>query len=197
MSALKAFDADYYAYYYENKHTRAVAPEDTARLANFVLAYMAFLKLPLKQVLDVGCGLGYWRAPLLAAQPKLKYRGIEYSEYLCRKFGWTQSAAQDYLDSRKYDLIICQSVLQYLPDKAALKAIKNFACMSRGVLYLEAPTKQDWAKNVERESTDGDVYLRTAAWYRRALKPYFRDAGGGVFVVRAAPVVFYELEASA
>lgn len=193
--ARKAFDADYYEYYYGNKRTRAVAPEDTVRQANFVLAYMAYIKLPVKQVLDVGCGLGLWQAPLLAQHPKAKYRGVEYSEFLCQKFGWIQSRAETYRDGRLYDLIICQSVLQYLTDRQALQAIRNFAGMCRGALYLEAPTKKDWAQNVDRTSTDGNVNLRTAAWYRRALKPYFIDAGGGLFVAHESPAVFYELEA--
>ena len=41
---------------------------------------------------------------------------------------------------------------------------------------------------------DGDVNLRSGAWYRRRLARHFVNAGGGLFVHRDAPVVMFDLE---
>ena len=81
-----------------------------------------------------------------------------------------------------------------MPDDACERAIDNFARLSRGALYLEALTLRDWEENVDQEVTDGDVYLRTGAWYLERLQKKFRNCGGGVFLTETSPASMFELE---
>ena len=39
-----------------------------------------------------------------------------------------------------------------------------------------------------------DVYLRTAEWYRRGLRRYFRDLGSGFWLRRGVPLTVWDLE---
>jgi hypothetical protein len=103
----------------------------------------------------------------------------------------------DYDHGRSVDLVICQGVLQYLDDPAAAAAIDNLARHCHGALYLEALTRADWEKNCDRSVTDGAVFLRPGAFYRRRLRPHFASCGGGLFVRRDAGVSLFELERGA
>lgn len=189
-----AFDAAYYARFYEDPDTRVTTAEDIAVLARFVTSYLAHLQLPVRRVLDVGCGLGYWRAPLAEAYPGARYQGVEYSQYLCDRMGWTQGSITDYRARTPFDLVVCQGVLQYLDDADAARAIENLAKLCRGALYLEALTREDWQHNCDRGRTDPALKLRLTSWYRRALDKHFIPCGGGVFIRNTADVTLYELE---
>ena len=61
-------------------------------------------------------------------------------------------------------------------------------------MFLEALTAEDWENNCDRSVTDGDVYLRPAAWYREQVTAHFTNCGGGVFLSPDSPAVLYELE---
>ena len=188
------FDAAYYRRYYGAAHTRVADAASTRRLAAFVVGYLQYLRLPLRSVLDLGCGLGLWRGALQRLCPRARHHGVEVSDYLCRRFGWSQGSVVDHDPGRTFDLVICQGVLQYLDDDDAAKAIDNLGRLTHGALWLEALTARDWKHNCDRRSTDGDVHLRTGAWYRRRLQRRFVAAGGGLFVRRTAPVTLFELE---
>jgi SAM-dependent methyltransferase len=191
------FDKRYYDRYYRNRRTRVSSPRQTTVLGGFVCAYLAHLGQPVGRVLDAGCGLGHWRTVIAERHPRASYTGIEVSEYLCRELGWTQASIADYRARGRFDLIVCQGVLQYLDDRQAARAITNLGRLCRGALYLEVLTAEDWRENCDRRATDGDVHLRPAAWYQRRLARDFRACGGGVFLHRDSDVVLYALEAPA
>ena len=145
----------------------------------------------MRRVLDAGCGLGYWRAVIAEHYPRARYTGIERSEYLCRELGWTHASVADYRGRGRFDLVICQGVLQYLDEREAAAAIENLARLCSGALYLEALTSEDWRDHCDRRCTDGAVHLRKDGWYRTRLSRHFRACGGGLFLHRdAAPVLF-------
>ena len=194
MSASARFDKRYYDRYYRNRRTRVGSARETAVLGGFVCAYLAHLGQPVHRVLDAGCGLGHWRTVIAERHPRASYTGIEVSEYLCRELGWTLASIADYCARGRFDLIVCQGVLQYLDDRAAARAITNLGRLCRGALYLEVLTAEDWRDNCDRRATDGDVHLRPAAWYRRRLARGFRSCGGGVFLHRDSDAVLYALE---
>lgn len=188
------FDACFYERFYADPDTRVSSEESVGRLVRFVCAYLDYLQVEVREVLDFGCGIGLWREPLQQAFPQLRYHGVEFSDYLCGVHGWTQGSAVDYDHGQPADLVVCQSVLQYLPANQARAAIRNLARHTGQALYLEAVTKADWANSCDQSRTDGDVYLRTGQWYRRALAPHFVSCGGGLFLPKDSPVVLYELE---
>ena len=190
----EAFDAAYYERYYERPRTRVASPEDTARLARFVAAYLAQLRVgEVRSVLDLGCGLGWWKAPSSELFPSAKYRGVEYSDHLVEKLGWEKGSVADYAGAPA-DLVVCQGVLHYLDAKTAKRAMENLARLTKKALYLEALTQEDWEQTVDQARTDGRMQLRPASFYRSALNAHFEPCGGGVYVPKARPVVLYELE---
>src|SRR5690348_3047871 len=94
--ALQSFDAEYYRRFYLRKASRVTSRPETERLAAMVAANVLHLELPVRRILDMGCGLGWFKRPLMKAFPKASYTGVEYSEYLCAQFGWTQGSIADY-----------------------------------------------------------------------------------------------------
>jgi SAM-dependent methyltransferase len=188
------FDERYYDRYYRNRRTRVQSAREIAVLGRFACAYLAHLGQPVRRVLDAGCGLGHWRAVIAEHHPRARYTGIEVSEYLCGQLGWTRGSVVDYRPRGRFDLVICQGVLQYLGDREAAIAIANLGRLSRGALYLEALTAEDWRDNCDRRATDGRVHLRAAVWYRKRLARDFHACGGGLYLHRDSDAVLYALE---
>lgn len=193
------FDADYYRRFYGDPATRVADAAAVRTLAGFVAAYLRHLDVPVRTILDVGCGVGHWRTAARRLWPRARYHGVEYSEHLCRRHGWTRGSIVDLdplvaFGRSAFDLVVCQGVLQYLDDEDAARALANLGRWTDGALYLEALTARDWRQNCDRARTDGAVHRRSATFYRNRLARRFVAAGGGVFVSRRAGVTLFELE---
>ena len=194
MTTRKLFDEAYYQRFYVDPKTRAMTPAGFERLGDYVCTALKYLEQPVKRVVDVGCGMGYWRNVIERHFPRAKYQGVEVSDYLCAKFGWKKASVVDYRSRWPFDLVICSDVLQYLDEAEARDAIDNLDRLCRGVMYFGALTQRDWHENCDQQRTDDVGYLRTGAWYREHLDTWFDNIGGGLFVSRRSPVVLYELE---
>jgi SAM-dependent methyltransferase len=188
------FGRDYYRRFYRDGRTSVASRAEMARRAQFIAAYTRHIDCPVASVLDAGCGLGLMREPLLRALPGATYVGLEYSEYLCRRYGWVQGSLAEWRPRQPFDLVVCYDVLQYLDDAAAAKAMANFARLCRGVLYFSALTRRDWRENADQSRTDREVTMRSADWYRRRLARNFRQVGAGFWLRRGPPLVTWELE---
>ena len=168
------FDKSFFDRFYHRKTTAVVTREDIRRLAKFVLSYLDHLRVPVNTVLDVGCGLGMWRGALRRLRPKIVYTGLDTSGYLCERYGWVRSSVVDFRSRSKFDLVVCQDMLQYLDGEEASRSIQAMARLCRGAIYLDAPTKEDMAGgSLDPRRTDQDIHLRGAKWYLRATAPYF------------------------
>jgi SAM-dependent methyltransferase len=189
------FDESYYQRFYLDPKTRVTDRAGIDRLGDFVCSYLRYLALPVSRVLDVGCGIGLWQRVLARHFPTAMYRGVEYSEYLCERYGWERGSVVDYKSRARFDLVVCQGVLPYLDLRACKQAIENLARLCRGALYLEAVTRDDYDGGVvDRRRTDAAMQLRSARWYRRALAPHFDALGGGLWLAKRAKVPVYALE---
>jgi SAM-dependent methyltransferase len=188
------FDRAYYDRYYQNPKTRVGDRSDARRLAQLLGGYLRYLQQPVRNVLDLGAGLGQMRAALRGEFPDASYVGVERSEYACERYGLRQGSVVDFRARGRFDLVICKGVLQYLNRDEADRALANLAALCRGCLYLEALTREDWNDAVDRSVTDGDVHLRPARFYKSRLRAEFRSAGAGVFVHERSPAVLYSLE---
>lgn len=193
--ARNRFDRRYYQRFYEDPETRVTSPAARRRLGRFVAAYLAHLELPVRSVLDVGCGTGEWQSVVRREFRRAEYTGVEISTDMCEEHGWEHGSIIDWDHQGSFDLVICQGVLQYLRDRDAAKAVDNLIRWTGSALYLEALTRRDWKDNCDTDVTDDDVNLRTGDWYRGRLRDAFTDCGGGLFVKRDTDVVFFELEA--
>lgn len=186
------FDAAYYRRFYG----RGSAPNrrQIAHLGQGVLSLAAWWRIPIRSVLDVGAGKGYWRDWLTEAHPSVKYHGIDASGHACRRYHHELANASVWQPRRKYDLVVCQSVVQYVGDTDARKVIDMLAVACRGLLLFEAPTLADRDSAIDASKTDLDVHWRTGDWYRKRLARGFAEIGGGMWLSRECAAVFYELE---
>ncbi len=190
----KSFDAGFYQRYYRDPQSRVATRADAIRLGRFICAYTAYLGFTVKRVLDAGCGLGHLRGPVREYFPRARYIGIETSDYLCRRYGWVQKSIAAYAPEAPFDLVLCHDVLQYLPDREAVRALGNLARLCRGALYFSVLTTEDWRRNADRARTDSGVRLRPVDWYKARLARHFRPLGGGLLVRRGYQPLLWELE---
>jgi trans-aconitate methyltransferase len=192
VASSERFDAEYYRRFYGRRpvHDR----HHIAGLASGVLALAAWWRIPVRSVLDVGAGKGYWRDYLSTARPKIRYHGVDISEYACRRYGHERADLAVWSPSLRHDLVVCQSVVQYLDDSDATSAIATLADACRGLMLLEIPTIDDRDNSIDAAATDLDVHWRTGAWYRARLKRGFTQIGGGLWLSRSSDAVLFELE---
>jgi 2-polyprenyl-3-methyl-5-hydroxy-6-metoxy-1,4-benzoquinol methylase len=192
-----AFDRDYYRRFYYNPRTAVTSRAEMAARARLIAGCVQYVGLPVKKILDVGCGVGLLRAPLKRALPKAQYVGLEFSDYLCRRYGWRQGSVATLRLRERFDLVICYDVLQYLSPKEAKRAIANLARVCRGALYFGALTLEDWRDNCDQTRTDRIAGLRPGAWYRRELARTFRPLGCGIWLKRGLRLTLWNLDAAA
>jgi trans-aconitate methyltransferase len=188
------FDAAYYSRFYGRRPVHDL--RRIAHLAAGVMELAAWWRVPIRSVLDVGAGKGYWRDWLATAHPRVSYHGIDVSEHACRRYGHELADLSTWRPTRQYDLVVCQSVLQYLDAAEATSAITGLASACRGLLCLEVPTAHDRDHSIDPTATDLDVHWRTGAWYRTRLDVGFSEVGGGLWLSRASKAVLFELERS-
>ena len=109
-----------------------------------------FLRREVRSVLDIGAGEGAWRAELKRLRPRIRYTGVDPSEWVVRRYGRRRNIKLgrfEELPTMKlgagYDLIVCADVLQYVSDAALEGGIRRLAGLLRGVAYLESYTSGD------------------------------------------------------
>ena len=164
----KQYDQAYFQRWYRREDIGGAA-----RLARKVQLAVAtaeyYLERPIRSVLDVGCGEGAWRAPLLKLRPKLTYLGFDSSDYAVRRYGRTRNLHParfgDFAWLRPcapVDLLICSDVLHYVPSRELRQGVEGLSELCAGVAFLETFAAED--------AFDGDhdgFQSRPAAWYRR------------------------------
>ncbi len=189
------FDEAYYQRYYFDKKTSVADPGHVQRLGTFVCSYLKFLRVPVKRVLDVGCGIGLWREALSKHFPNAQYHGLEYSGYLCQRYGWERGSVVNYRSPQPFDLVICQGVLPYLSPADLQAALHNLGTLCTGALYVEAVAREDYERDtIDEDLTDPRLFRHRAALYRRGLSHGFIELGGGVWLSRKAEVPLFALE---
>jgi SAM-dependent methyltransferase len=178
------FDAAFFKRFYFDPATRVTSREEMRARAELIAAILRHAQLPVRSILDAGCGIGLLKPAFARALKHADYVGLEASEYLCRRYGWTQGSIADFRPASPFDLVVCYDVLQYLDDRAAVRAMANLGRLSRVALYFSALTIEDWRRNCDRSRTDRDVNMRPAAWYQARLRRSFHYYGLGVWVRR-------------
>jgi hypothetical protein len=188
------FSAAYFRKFYLNAATRVVTAAEMRGRAALISSALRQCQIPVRRILDAGCGIGLLQNPFKEFLPRARYMGLEASEYLCSRFGWTHGSIVDFATRTPYDLVICYDVLQYLPDAEASRAIVNLSVLSRAALYVSALTTEDWRENCDRSRTDRAVHLRAGAWYRRRLNKWFRYVGFGIWMRKDVTAILWEME---
>jgi len=188
------FDARFFARYYGRRpiHTKA----RLHRLAAAVDNFCAWWEVPVRSMLDVGAGVGHWSNWYRSERPWVRVTSTDVSEHACRRYGHELLDIATHRPRGMHDLVVCMSVLQYLDDTCARRAIDNLAAATRNVMYFEVPTARDLTDAVDASDTDFKIHVRSGEWYSRQLGRHFVRAGAGMWVKRGSSVVLYELERS-
>ena len=189
---MAAFDERFFRRFYENRASRVQGRREVNRLASVVTTIVETSYGPIRTALDIGAGTGLWRDWFAARRPRTRYRSTDVSAYACQRYGHERRDIARWRVEEEFDLVVCQSVLPYLSDADAARAIRNITAMTRGFLYLEAVTDRDLA--VADCATDFDMKGRPAEWYRSRLRKGFQQVGYGLWVRRTANAHLWELE---
>lgn len=175
----KHYDRDYFDRWYRDGGIggrQRLARKVALAVAN--AEYM--LERPLRTVLDVGCGEGTWRAPLLKLRPNARYLGFDSSEYAVSRYGRSRNLHFarfcDFGELRPcppVDLLVCSDVLHYVPTRELERGLPGLAELCGGIAFLETFTRKDAAAG------DEDGFLaRDGAFYRKRFEALgFRHIG--------------------
>jgi SAM-dependent methyltransferase len=172
----KTYDQAYFDKWYRDPQHAVRSMAALKRKVAMVVAQAEYyLGRPIRNVLDVGCGEGVWRAPLLALRPGVEYRGLDASEYVVRRYGSRRNIglarfgqlAELRFDTR-FDVIVCTDVLHYLKPAEIRAGLVGIGEMLEGIAFLEVFTNRD-----DLEGDRHELRLRSPAWYLRE----FREVG--------------------
>lgn len=145
----KQYDREYFDRWYRGKSRVSSHTEVRRKVSLAVASAEYFLRRPIRDVLDVGCGEGAWLPHLRALRPRVKYTGLDPSEYVVERFGRTRNIHQaSFGDLPKlpldvYDLVVCSDVLHYVPDNELRAGVQALADVTDGAAYLEVLTRED------------------------------------------------------
>lgn len=194
MEPGERFDQAYYDRFYLSTKTRVVSADEHANLAKFLFSYARWSGLDVRSVLDVGAGVGHLKRYIEKHHKTVSYTGTEVSRVMCEKHGFLHKDIARWRDRTQHDLIVCQGVLQYLPDPDVAPAVANIAAMSRGLVYFEITTRLDLKERCDPELTDQNIFVRNGSYYRGILQKHFLQVGAGIWWPKDLPPPFYELE---
>ncbi len=166
----KTYDRAYFDRWYRRSEVGGAA-----RLARKVALAIAtaeyHLERPLRSVLDIGCGEGAWRAPLLKLRPKASYLGFDSSEYAIARHGRARNLHFATFGDFEFlrpcapvDLLVCSDVLHYLPARELDRGLPALAELCSGVAFIEA-----FARGDEAVGDDHGFISRPATFYRKRL----------------------------
>lgn len=172
----KRYDEAYFDRWYRDCRTRVITPGAVARKARLAVAAAEYLlERPVRTVLDVGAGEGTWRAALRAIRPRVRYEGVDPSEYAVARYGRRRGIRLGTFDTLDelgldgpFDLVVCVGVMNYLTRRELERGLAAIAAMCAGVAFLEV-----WA-------TEDEIVGDRKAWQHHPASYYrglFRRAG--------------------
>src|ERR1700674_5042858 len=100
-----AFDRAYYQRFYFNRRTAVTTRAEMRARARLITGCVDYIGLPVAKILDAGCGVGLLRTPLLQQLKHASYTGLEFSDYLCRRYGWQQGSIETFHTRQRFDLV--------------------------------------------------------------------------------------------
>ncbi|HEX9160273.1 MAG TPA: class I SAM-dependent methyltransferase [Thermoanaerobaculia bacterium] len=154
-----------------------------------------FLRRPIEDVLDIGCGEGAWLKHLRALRPRAMYAGIDSSDYVVERFGAERNIRKgSFSDLRKFhgsfDLVVCADVLHYIGDRELQRGISHLERLTDGIAFIEILTTGD-----DIVGDTEELIRRPAEWYRQLFeRAGFVQAGPYCWLPESMHDVAAELE---
>lgn len=176
----KQYDQHYFDRWYRDG-TIGGAQRLKRKVALAVAMAESILERPVRTVLDIGCGEGVWRAPLLKLRPKASYLGFDSSLYAAQRYGRSRgihlATFGDFSTLRPCtpaDLLVCSDVMHYVPTRELDAGLDGLAELCGGIAFLETFCRED-----EIEGDHDGFIARPASFYRKRLAALGFTALGG------------------
>lgn len=163
---------------------------------------------PQDDVLDLGCGTGHLAASIsrittgraVGIDPASGMVAEARSKYSSQRVSFEIAAAEGLLADREFDVIFCNSALQWFRDPSrALTACKR-ALRPGGRMGIQAPARSDYCPNFLGAIAEVASHPETAATYSRFRSPWFfcetADAYADVFRGAGFVVQFARIDAT-
>src|SRR5690242_6332940 len=139
----KYYDEAYFTRWYRDPRTRVRSPEAVRRKIQMVVGVAEyFLGRKLRSVLDVGAGEGEWGVELRRLRPRVRYVGVDPSDYVIERLGRERNIVRGSFESLAslrlggdFDVILCVDMLQYVPTPELRRGIRHLAHRLAGVAY--------------------------------------------------------------
>jgi SAM-dependent methyltransferase len=168
----KRYDRAYFDRWYRGRMHIGPDAEVRRKVAVAVAGAEYFLQRQLRNVIDIGCGEAPWLAHLHAIRPRVRYAGIDPSDYAVQRFGASRNVSRGSFGAlpslgirEKFDLVVCTDVLHYLTDEEIRSGLPALIKLIRGAAFLEVLTREDDI----RGDTVG-LIRRPSAWYLELFK---------------------------
>ena len=166
----KQYDQEYFEKWYRSPSDRVHTHDEVRRkIALTVATAEYYLQRKLSTVLDIGCGEAAWLTHLRPLRPRVRYTGIDSSEYAIEKYGKSRNIQFGTFGTigrlalrESYDLVVCSDVLHYLTESEIHKGLRTMVKLTAGVAYIEVLTKED----VVIGDLEG-LTQRPARWYKK------------------------------
>jgi len=167
---MKTYDQSYFDRWYRDPRDRVATDESLERKVRLAVSTAEFLTgRRIRTVLDVGCGEAPWYPVLRKLRRDVRYQGVDSSDYVLRRFGrrrhirrGTFGELRELRLGRKFDLIVCADVLQYVSERDVAVGLAEIKRLLGGVAYIEAFTAED-----HMEGDHAGWHERPATAYRR------------------------------
>jgi SAM-dependent methyltransferase len=164
----KIYDRAYFDRWYRGRTQIGPEPEVRRKVAMAVAVAEYFLRRPIRNVIDIGCGEAPWFAHLQALRPNVRYAGIDPSDYAVERFGAARNVRRGSFGDlaslqirERFDLVVCADVLHYLGEEEIERGFPSFIKLVRGAAFVEALTREDTVVG----DTIG-LIRRPSSWYR-------------------------------
>jgi hypothetical protein len=174
---MKSFEKEYWDHNYSDPSTMDGIGNAKDHV-NYLKAFLELEMVDVSSIIDLGFGYGYLFQKMLKAF--IPYRARKLKPVESTKLELLNESIQQWCnrtDSKKlsFDLGLCNSVFQYIPDKE-LKEIIPVLSKRIKYLYLTVPTDMELDRQIEElEFNDTYAIRRSREFYRKILSKHFTN----------------------
>ncbi len=158
---------------------------DIPYYCDYLYTFAKLLEFPTSSMLDVGCGHGAYEQYISSrwGDEAPEYLGIDLDRDLIDSIvggPFKCSSLMGFKSRKKYDIVLCHSVLQYVEDlDGAVRKLRSLVRKTGFVSVFQTMSREDYQRYQEKWD-DPYAIKRTKKTYKRAFLKEFDIVGYGV-----------------
>jgi SAM-dependent methyltransferase len=185
LNSIPNFSEEYWEKMYAPEKDVIIDGQDNSvQHANYLKSSFDLAGIQIDSIVDIGCGKGILLNAMLKKFSTKHIHAYEPSQFMyeflkTRKWYFQAKPSiynlglQDIQFKRTFDLGICNSIFQYIPDSEVSACFKKLASSIR-YLYFAVPTTEDYkVMKSDVHFQDKDAKSREKKFYLEKLSPYF------------------------